>query len=150
MMSRLALRGHLTQTDRQLHATPPRPRTLKQPVGTALLPNVFSSPSASARSDSSGGGVSLAELPKLAVFTARLPADSAFPTPAASAAAPLAKLGPCMVRGALFMCVPTPATAKPPELLAVSPAAFRDLGLALSGPTRPNFWRWLPATRPTM
>ena len=82
----------------------------------------------------------LAELPKSAVFTARLPADSAFPTPAASAAAPLAKLGPRMVREALFTYVrPTPATAKPPELLAVSPAAFRDLGLALSEADTPAF-----------
>ena len=82
----------------------------------------------------------LAELPKSAVFTARLPADSAFPTPAASAAAPLAKLGPRMVREALFTYVrPTPAAAKPPELLAVSPAAFRDLGLALSEADTPEF-----------
>ena len=77
-------------------------------------------------------GVTLNDLPKSSVFTSRLPTDPAFPTPASSAAAPLSKLGPRMVREALFTYVrPTPSTKKP-ELLAVSPAAFRSLGLSLS------------------
>ena len=84
-------------------------------------------------------GVTLKDLPKSSVFTSRLPADKAFPTPAASAAASLNKLGPRMVKEALYTFVRPTSCTKTPELLAVSPAAFRDLGLTLSEAQNPEF-----------
>ncbi|KAH6847922.1 hypothetical protein B0I37DRAFT_391617 [Chaetomium sp. MPI-CAGE-AT-0009] len=78
-----------------------------------------------------GEGVTLAALPKSWHFTSSLPADKLFPTPADSHKAPREDLGPRQVRGALFTWV-RPETQKEPELLAVSPAAMRDLGLAQS------------------
>ncbi|KAA8909580.1 hypothetical protein FN846DRAFT_776207 [Sphaerosporella brunnea] len=87
----------------------------------------------------SSAGLPLKDLPKSSVFTSKLPSDPAFPTPAASAAAPLEKLGPRMVKEALYTFVrPTPCT-KTPELLVISPAAFRDLGLSLSEAETPEF-----------
>ena len=84
-------------------------------------------------------GVSLADLPKSSVFTKKLPADPAFPTPADSAAAPLTALGPRPVRSALYTFVrPTPC-ARTPELLAASPSAFRALGLSFSVASTPEF-----------
>ncbi|KAI9820927.1 MAG: hypothetical protein M1826_000802 [Phylliscum demangeonii] len=79
--------------------------------------------------NSHGSGLlSLADLPTSAVFTSKLPPDPAFPTPADSHRAPRNKLGPRIVKGALFTFV-RPEPQKEPELLAVSPAALRDLGL---------------------
>ncbi|KAI5817894.1 hypothetical protein BZA77DRAFT_278518 [Pyronema omphalodes] len=76
-------------------------------------------------------GVSLRDLPRSAVFTKSLPCDKLFPTPRDSAKSGSEKLGPRQVKEALYTYVrPTPATANP-ELLAISPAAFRDLGLKL-------------------
>ncbi|KAG7285105.1 hypothetical protein NEMBOFW57_009725 [Staphylotrichum longicolle] len=86
---------------------------------------------ASANSSQKDDGVTLAALPKSWHFTSSLPADSLFPTPADSHKAPREDLGPRQVRGALFTWV-RPETQKEPELLAVSPAAMRDLGLAQS------------------
>ncbi|KAF8537644.1 hypothetical protein BDD12DRAFT_845954 [Trichophaea hybrida] len=84
-------------------------------------------------------GVALQDLPKSSIFTSRLPADPTFPTPASSASAPHSKLGPRMVREALFTYVrPTPSS-NPPELLAISPSAFRALGLSLSESQTPEF-----------
>ncbi|KAL2265553.1 hypothetical protein VTJ83DRAFT_6653 [Remersonia thermophila] len=76
-------------------------------------------------------GVTLADLPKSWHFTASLPPDPLFPTPADSHKATREELGPRQVRGALFTWV-RPEPQQDPELLAVSPAAMRDLGLALS------------------
>ncbi|KAI5854042.1 hypothetical protein BZA05DRAFT_395485 [Tricharina praecox] len=84
-------------------------------------------------------GVSLKDLPKSAAFTSRLPPDAAFPTPAASAAAPASKLGPRLVREALYTYVRPTSCTKTPELLAVSPAAFQSLGLSLSEAENPEF-----------
>lgn len=93
----------------------------------------FTNPAAMAAANSSqkDDGVTLAALPKSWHFTSSLPADSLFPTPADSHKAPREDLGPRQVRGALFTWV-RPDTQKEPELLAVSPAAMRDLGLAQS------------------
>ena len=74
-------------------------------------------------------GVSLAELPKSHNFTSKLPADAAFPTPADSYKAPRQKLGPRMVKGALFTYV-RPEETEDPELLAVSSRALKSIGLA--------------------
>jgi uncharacterized protein YdiU (UPF0061 family) len=75
--------------------------------------------------------VTLAALPKSWHFTSSLPADPLFPTPADSHKTPRDQIGPRQVRGAIFTWV-RPEIQKDPELLAVSPAAMRDLGLALS------------------
>ncbi|KAK3293279.1 uncharacterized protein B0H64DRAFT_419072 [Chaetomium fimeti] len=87
------------------------------------------SSSSSTQRDSEG--VTLSALPKSWHFTSALPADQLFPTPADSHKASREDLGPRQVRGALFTWV-RPETQKEPELLAVSPAAMRDLGLAQS------------------
>ncbi|KAK0706558.1 YdiU domain protein [Lasiosphaeria miniovina] len=76
-------------------------------------------------------GTTLAALPKSWHFTASLPADPMFPTPADSHKTPRDEILARQVRGALFTWV-RPEQQKDPELLAVSPAAMRDLGLALS------------------
>lgn len=87
--------------------------------------------SSSSSTQRDGEGVTLAALPKSWHFTSSLPADQLFPTPADSHKAPREDLGPRQVRNALFTWV-RPETQKEPELLAVSPAAMRDLGLAQS------------------
>ncbi|KAL8295488.1 hypothetical protein RB597_008731 [Gaeumannomyces tritici] len=84
------------------------------------------------------GGVSLAELPKSWRFTERLPADLAFPTPADSHKTPRSEIGPRMVRGALYTWV-RPEPQEDPELLAVSPAAMRTLGLRASEASTEDF-----------
>ncbi|TPX13193.1 uncharacterized protein E0L32_006393 [Thyridium curvatum] len=76
-----------------------------------------------------GGGHTLASLPKTWHFTSSLPADQMFPTPADSHRTPRADIRPRQVRNALFTWV-RPETQQDPELLAVSPAALRDLDLA--------------------
>jgi uncharacterized protein YdiU (UPF0061 family) len=70
----------------------------------------------------------LHSLPKSNTFTQNLPADPAFPTPAASHSAPRQTLGPRMVKEALYTYVRPEPTADP-ELLCVSPRALRDIGL---------------------
>ncbi|EFW98923.1 hypothetical protein CMQ_4775 [Grosmannia clavigera kw1407] len=70
----------------------------------------------------------LASLPKTWRFTQSLPTDPHFPTPAASHNTPRDDIQPRLVRGALFSWV-RPEEQDDPELLAVSPAALRDLGL---------------------
>ncbi|KAI9836186.1 MAG: hypothetical protein M1819_001523 [Sarea resinae] len=74
------------------------------------------------------GGVSYADLPKSHNFTSRLPPDPVFPTPVDSHQAPRHVLGPRLVKGALYTYV-RPEPAEEPELLAVSEAAMRDIGL---------------------
>ncbi|KAK3320939.1 hypothetical protein B0T19DRAFT_431023 [Cercophora scortea] len=78
-----------------------------------------------------GKGTTLADLPKSWHFTSSLPPDAVFPTPAASHQTPRDEIGPRQVRGAAFTWV-RPEPQQDAELLAVSPAAMRDLGLALS------------------
>ncbi|KAK3304413.1 uncharacterized protein B0T15DRAFT_240994 [Chaetomium strumarium] len=94
-------------------------------------PAAMAAVNGSSSAQSPGEGVALAALPKSWHFTSALPADSLFPTPADSHKASREDLGPRQVRGALFTWV-RPETQRDPELLAVSPAAMRDLGLALS------------------
>lgn len=98
------------------------------PSAMAAVNNGSAATSPSSQPDE---GVTLAALPKSWHFTSALPADPLFPTPADSHKAPREDLGPRQVRGALFTWV-RPETQKEPELLAVSPAAMRDLGLAQS------------------
>ncbi|KAK4164980.1 hypothetical protein QBC43DRAFT_316486 [Cladorrhinum sp. PSN259] len=82
-------------------------------------------------SSASDEGVTLAALPKSWHFTSSLPADKLFPTPADSHKTPRDEIGPRQVRNAVFTWV-RPEEQKDPELLAVSPRAMRDVGLALS------------------
>ncbi|KAL2424468.1 Protein adenylyltransferase SelO, mitochondrial [Exophiala dermatitidis] len=77
------------------------------------------------------GDYTLADIPKSNNFTSHLPPDPQFPTPIDSHRAPRQKLGPRMVRGALYTYV-RPEPTENPELLAVSKAALRDIGLAES------------------
>lgn len=79
----------------------------------------------------SEGTSTLADIPKSNNFTTKLPPDAQYPTPQESHQAPRQKLGPRMVRGALYTYV-RPEPTEEPELLAVSKAALRDIGLSQS------------------
>ena len=82
-----------------------------------------------ATNGTSYAGTSLADLPKSWTFTSSLPPDPKFPTPAVSHKTPRDEITPRMVKGALFTWV-RPEEAKEPQLLSVSPAALRDLGIS--------------------
>lgn len=84
------------------------------------------------------GAHTLASLPKTWRFTTLLPPDPVFPTPADSHKTPRHQITPRQVRGGLFTWV-RPETQKDPELLAVSPAALRDLNIAPSEATTDGF-----------
>ena len=71
----------------------------------------------------------LVNIPKSNNFTTKLPPDPMFPTPADSHKAPRQKLGPRMVRDALYTFV-RPEPTEQAELLGVSTAALKDIGLA--------------------
>lgn len=73
-------------------------------------------------------GLPLADLPRSWTFTSSLPNDPLYPTPAASHDTPRDQILPRQVRGALYTWV-RPEGATDPELLAVSPAALRDIGI---------------------
>lgn len=73
-------------------------------------------------------GVPLKDLLKSNTFTASLPPDPEFKTPVDSFKAPRQKLGPRMVKGALYTFV-RPEETEDPELLGVSHNAMRDIGL---------------------
>lgn len=95
--------------------------------------------SSSATAGPSAGGKSINDITKTWNFTSKLPADPEFPTPADSHKTPREEIGPREVRRATFTWV-RPEPVKEPELLAVSPAALRDLGIAASDPaTNPDF-----------
>ncbi|RCI17150.1 hypothetical protein L249_2366 [Ophiocordyceps polyrhachis-furcata BCC 54312] len=73
-------------------------------------------------------GATLKDLPKTWRFTESLPPDRRFPSPATSHKTPRHEIRPRQVRDALFTWV-RPDRQQDPELLAVSPAAMRDLGI---------------------
>lgn len=85
-------------------------------------------PGSSDGAQAASKGVSLADLPKSWTYTSSLVPDPLFPTPADSHKTPRDQILPRQVRGALFTWV-RPEEQKDPELLAVSPAALRDLGI---------------------
>ncbi|KAL2351388.1 hypothetical protein BJ546DRAFT_1066154 [Cryomyces antarcticus] len=90
----------------------------------------LSNGSAAANGDSSASsGHSIKDLPKSNNFTSHLLPDPAFPTPSDSHKAPREKLGPRLVKGALYTYV-RPEPTQEPELLAVSPCALEDLNIA--------------------
>lgn len=90
----------------------------------AHLSNGASAPS------SSYEGASLADLPKSWHFTESLPADARFPTPADSHKTPRDQIRPRQVHDAMFSWV-RPEEQQNPDLLGVSPAAMRDLGIKI-------------------
>lgn len=73
-------------------------------------------------------GVSLRDLPKSWRLTESLPADAVFPTPADSHKTPRDQVRPRQVQHAAFTWV-RPTEQKESELLGVSPAAMRDIGI---------------------
>jgi serine/tyrosine/threonine adenylyltransferase len=79
-------------------------------------------------------GTTLEDIPKSNIFTSNLPPDPLYPTPIESHVAPRVKLGPRMVRSALYTYV-RPEPTEEPELLGVSRTALRDIGLAQSEAT---------------
>ena len=80
---------------------------------------------------SAAGGTTLDKLQKTNKFTTKLPPDSQYPTPESSHTAAREKLGPRMVREALYTYV-RPEPTEEPELLGVSKRALKDLGLSES------------------
>lgn len=76
----------------------------------------------------SSEGKPLKDIPKSWNFTSGLTPDPMYPTPAASHKTARDEIGPRMVRDAMFTWV-RPEKQENPELLAVSPAAMRDLGI---------------------
>jgi serine/tyrosine/threonine adenylyltransferase len=110
--------------------TPSTPST-KEPLGAG-------------NDDADGGGEgahTLATLPKSWRFTSQLPPDPLFPTPADSHKTPRDQITPRQVRGGLFTWV-RPQPQADPELLAVSPAALRDLNIKPSEATTEQFRQW--------
>ncbi|KAI4116015.1 MAG: hypothetical protein LQ345_003495 [Seirophora villosa] len=79
-------------------------------------------------SNDGSAGVVIGDLPKSNTFTSSLPPDPEFKTPSASHKAPREDLGPRMVKGALYTFV-RPEETSDPELLGISPAALRDIGI---------------------
>ncbi|KUI62377.1 hypothetical protein VP1G_11343 [Cytospora mali] len=73
-------------------------------------------------------GHTLSSLPKSWRYTSLLPPDPTFPTPADSHKTPRDQITPRQVRNGLFTWV-RPEKQQDPELLAVSPAALRDLDI---------------------
>ncbi|KAI0192572.1 hypothetical protein EV127DRAFT_425837 [Xylaria flabelliformis] len=73
-------------------------------------------------------GASINDIPKSWTFTSKLSADALYATPADSHKTPRDQIGPRQVRDAIFTWV-RPQPVKDPDLLAVSPAAMRDLGI---------------------
>ncbi|KAI0161259.1 UPF0061-domain-containing protein [Xylariaceae sp. FL1272] len=83
-------------------------------------------------------GASINDIPKSWNFTSKLPPDATFATPADSHKTPRGEIRPRQVRDALFTWV-RPQSVKDPELLAVSPAAMRDLGIRSGDEKTPDF-----------
>ncbi|KZF20657.1 UPF0061-domain-containing protein [Xylona heveae TC161] len=79
-------------------------------------------------SQNAAAALPIDNLPKSHVFTDKLPPDPAFPGPSDSHKAPRETLGPRLVKGALYTYV-RPESQYESELLAVSSAAMRDIGL---------------------
>lgn len=88
----------------------------------------------------------LQDIPKSWNFTSKLTPDALFPTPAASHRTPRDEIGPRMVRDALFTWV-RPEKQEGPELLAVSPAAMRDLGIKEDEKTSEDFRQFVAGNK---
>lgn len=91
-------------------------------------------------------GTTLQDLPKSWHFTESLPPDSFFPAPADSHKTPRDRILPRQVRGALYTWV-RPEEQKDPELLAVSPAALRDIGIKAGEEKTDNFRQFVAGNK---
>ena len=112
-----------------------RGRSLISHLRYAQMASDFSTTAGAAASAPTNGNagaattrLSINDIPKSWTFTSKLPADPLFPTPADSHRTPRNEILPRQVRGALFTWVRPQPVARP-QLLAVSPAAMRDLGI---------------------
>lgn len=112
--------------------------SLLNPCPTSARPAATPRRFLSAMSDDENGGHTLADLPKSWRLTSLLPPDSTFTTPADSHKTPRDQIRPRQVRDGLFTWV-RPETQKDPELLAVSPAALRDLNIKPAESTTDDF-----------
>lgn len=97
-------------------------------LSRSILPSARNRLNKMASQFPSGTGLPLVELPKSDTFTSKLPSDPAFKTPESSHNAPRDKLGPRIVKGALFTYV-RPEQTNESELLGVSWKAMKDLGI---------------------
>jgi uncharacterized protein YdiU (UPF0061 family) len=114
-----------------------RPKALPRLLLATTLPfRTFYTPSmrlnqvmAHLDTNSTSERYTLQSLPKSHVFTSNLPTDSAFPSPLDSHNAERQKLGPRMVKDALYTYVRPDPAGESSELLAVSQRALADIGL---------------------
>jgi serine/tyrosine/threonine adenylyltransferase len=104
-----------------------RPKSLSPHLRIAQMASQFTNGPTNGHT-SQQASTTLVDLPKSNNFTSKLPPDPAFPTPKDSDHAPRGKLGPRMVRDALYTFV-RPVPVDEPELLGVSPRAMEDIGL---------------------
>ncbi|GAP85627.2 putative fmp40 found in mitochondrial proteome [Rosellinia necatrix] len=109
------------------------PRTLllsrsNGPFRRALLQRAQHMTASTADGAPAAVGASINDIPKSWNLTSKLPADGLYPTPADSDKTPRGEIRPRTVRDAIFTWV-RPQPVKEPELLAVSPAGMRDLGI---------------------
>lgn len=118
-----------------------RPKAFPRPLIATILPlRTLYTPSMrlsqvmshldSPQTSNSSERHTLKSLPKSNVFTSTLPADAAFPAPIDSHNAERQKLGPRIVKEALFTYVRPDPQGEESELLAVSQRALQDLGLS--------------------
>ncbi len=124
----------LSLTSKAAHTSASTPRVRLAQMSSHTNGNANGHATAHSKQTENTSTATLAEIPKYRNFTTKLPTDAQFPTPLDSHHAPRQKLGPRMVRSALFTYV-RPEPNEEPELLAVSKAALRDLGLAESEAT---------------
>ncbi|KAI1364485.1 hypothetical protein F5Y08DRAFT_306458 [Xylaria arbuscula] len=122
-------------------STTPRIFSTSRPLRAAQIQQLahrMASSTTNGNSNGAGAGASINDIKKSWNFTSKLPADALYPTPADSHKTPRGDIGPRMVRDALFTWV-RPQPVKDPELLAVSPAAMRDLGIRSGDEKSPDF-----------
>ncbi|EGY18730.1 uncharacterized protein VDAG_08890 [Verticillium dahliae VdLs.17] len=125
------------------HAHPRLPLTASISIALRMASTTASG---DGHADQSAAGVSIADLPKTWHFTSSLPADSQYPTPADSHETPRNQIRPRQVRNAIFSYV-RPEPAENPELLAVSPAAMRDIGIKEGDETTDEFRQTVAGNR---
>ncbi|CRJ95868.1 hypothetical protein BN1708_002072 [Verticillium longisporum] len=125
------------------HAHPRLPLTASISIALRMASTTASG---DGHADRFAAGVSIADLPKTWHFTCSLPADSQYPTPADSHETPRNQIRPRQVRNAIFSYV-RPEPAENPELLAVSPAAMRDIGIKEGDETTDEFRQTVAGNR---
>ncbi|KAI5918998.1 UPF0061-domain-containing protein [Camillea tinctor] len=105
----------------------------------AFQPSTGSASVASSAGDDGTMGLSINDIPKTWNFTSKLPADRFFPTPADSHRMRRDHFFPRQVYQSLFTWV-RPERVPCSEILAVSAAALRDLGIRADDPSKnPDF-----------